>query len=34
VSGVKFVEYWTCTDSLDGLTRLGAIAGPNGPAGR
>ncbi|WP_410660222.1 ester cyclase [Amycolatopsis sp. lyj-112] len=28
----KFVEYWTCTDILDGLTQLGAIAGPNGPA--
>ncbi|WP_414936721.1 ester cyclase [Amycolatopsis sp. cmx-11-51] len=31
-SGGKFVEYWTCTDILDGLTQLGAIAGPNGPA--
>ncbi|WP_037307287.1 ester cyclase [Amycolatopsis orientalis] len=28
----RFVEYWTCTDVLDGLTQLGAIAGPNGPA--
>lgn len=34
VSGDKFVEYWTCTDVLDGLTQLGAIAGPNGPARR
>ncbi|GAA3398226.1 ester cyclase [Cryptosporangium minutisporangium] len=32
VSGGKFVEYWTCTDVLDGLAQLGAIAGPNGPA--
>lgn len=32
VSGGKFVEYWTCTDVLDGLNQLGAIAGPNGPA--
>ncbi|MFF5977215.1 ester cyclase [Streptomyces olindensis] len=31
VSGGRFVEYWTCTDVLDGLTQLGAIAGPNGP---
>jgi SnoaL-like polyketide cyclase len=28
----RFVEYWTCTDVLDGLTQLGAISGPNGPA--
>lgn len=31
-AGGKFVEYWTCTDILAGLTQLGAIAGPNGPA--
>jgi hypothetical protein len=34
VSGGKFVEYWTCTDVMDGLNQLGAIAGPNGPAPR
>jgi predicted ester cyclase len=34
VSGGKFVEYWTCTDILDGLTQLGAVSGPNGPARR
>ncbi|CAL9330118.1 ester cyclase [Streptomyces sp. enrichment culture] len=28
----RFVEYWTCTDILDGLSQLGAISGPNGPA--
>ncbi|MFC9684568.1 ester cyclase [Streptomyces sp. NPDC056948] len=28
----RFVEYWTCTDVLDGLAQLGAISGPNGPA--
>ncbi|MFD5712361.1 ester cyclase [Streptomyces pharetrae] len=28
----RFVEYWTCTDVLDGLSQLGAISGPNGPA--
>ncbi|MFI5941449.1 ester cyclase [Streptomyces uncialis] len=27
----RFLEYWTCTDILDGLTQLGAVAGPNGP---
>lgn len=32
VSGGTFVEYWTCTDVLAGLTQLGAISGPNGPA--
>jgi predicted ester cyclase len=34
VSGDRFVEYWTCTDVLDGFAQLGAIAGPNGPARR
>ncbi|MFF7314299.1 ester cyclase [Streptomyces sp. NPDC008137] len=28
----RFVEYWTCTDILDGLSQLGAVSGPNGPA--
>lgn len=28
----KFIEYWTCTDMLDGLAQLGAVSGPNGPA--
>jgi predicted ester cyclase len=32
VRGDKFVEYWTCTDILDGLAQLGAVSGPNGPA--
>lgn len=32
VSDGRFVEYWTCSDVLHGLTQLGAIAGPNGPA--
>ncbi|MFE5852367.1 ester cyclase [Streptomyces sp. NPDC056500] len=32
VADGKFVEYWTCTDILDGLAQLGAVAGPNGPA--
>ncbi|GAA2652106.1 ester cyclase [Streptomyces vastus] len=32
VADGKFVEYWTCTDVLDGLTQLGAVSGPNGPA--
>ncbi|MGA5207143.1 ester cyclase [Streptomyces variegatus] len=32
VSGGRFVEYWTCTDVLAGLTQLGAVSGPNGPA--
>lgn len=31
VAGGRFVEYWTCTDVLDGLAQLGAISGPNGP---
>ncbi|OLF17310.1 ester cyclase [Actinophytocola xanthii] len=31
VSNDKFVEYWTCTDILDGLAQLGAVSGPNGP---
>lgn len=30
----RFVEYWTCTDILDGLSQLGAVSGPNGPAPR
>lgn len=32
VADGRFVEYWTCTDVLDGLTQLGAVSGPNGPA--
>jgi predicted ester cyclase len=32
VDNGKFVEYWTCTDILDGLGQLGAVSGPNGPA--
>ncbi|GAA4657434.1 ester cyclase [Streptomyces buecherae] len=28
----RLCEYWTCTDILDGLTQLGAVSGPNGPA--
>ncbi|PSK97334.1 SnoaL-like polyketide cyclase [Murinocardiopsis flavida] len=28
----RFVEYWTCSDTLNGLVQLGAISGPNGPA--
>ncbi|MDG9710746.1 ester cyclase [Streptomyces sp. DH10] len=32
VADGRFVEYWTCTDILDGLTQLGAVSGPNGPA--
>ncbi|GGV75961.1 ester cyclase [Streptomyces massasporeus] len=32
VCGGRFVEYWTCTDVLAGLARLGAVSGPNGPA--
>ncbi|MFD4594641.1 ester cyclase [Streptomyces rubiginosohelvolus] len=32
VENGRFVEYWTCTDVLDGLSQLGAISGPNGPA--
>ncbi|GGZ36462.1 hypothetical protein GCM10010387_33150 [Streptomyces inusitatus] len=32
VENGRFVEYWTCTDILDGLSQLGAISGPNGPA--
>jgi hypothetical protein len=32
VDNGKFVEYWTCTDILDGLAQLGAVSGPNGPA--
>ncbi|MBO8201102.1 ester cyclase [Streptomyces smyrnaeus] len=31
VADGRFVEYWTCTDVLDGLSQLGAVAGPNGP---
>ncbi|WP_308307451.1 ester cyclase [Streptomyces sp. ISL-10] len=34
VCGGMFVEYWTCTDVLAGLTQLGAVSGPNGPARR
>ncbi|MFJ8075522.1 ester cyclase [Streptomyces sp. NPDC096176] len=32
VENGRFVEYWTCTDILDGLSQLGAVSGPNGPA--
>ncbi|PUB24796.1 SnoaL-like polyketide cyclase [Promicromonospora sp. AC04] len=32
VADGRFVEYWTCTDMLDGLAQLGAVSGPNGPA--
>ncbi|MEU0192206.1 ester cyclase [Streptomyces afghaniensis] len=32
VADGRFVEYWTCTDILDGLAQLGAVSGPNGPA--
>ncbi|QKW53279.1 hypothetical protein [Streptomyces buecherae] len=28
----RLCEYRTCADILDGLTQLGAVSGPNGPA--